>query len=130
MIAPRWVLDEVVISVHRMLIAMHGGSQGIRDKRLLESALIRPQQLYYYEPQSTIFDLAAAYGFGLVKNHPFVDGNKRVALAIAAIFLELNGFSLDAPEIEAVIVIEQLAASHFSESDLAKWLGYSSLLIV
>ncbi|MBB1125642.1 type II toxin-antitoxin system death-on-curing family toxin [Thiospirillum jenense] len=130
MIAPQWVLDEVVISVHRMLIAMHGGSQGIRDVGLLESALMRPRQLYYYEPQSTVFDLAAAYGFGLVKNHPFVDGNKRVALAIAAIFLEINGFSLDAPDIEAVSVIEQLAASHLSESDLAKWLGDLSKPIV
>jgi death-on-curing protein len=112
-----------------MLIATHGGSQGIRDKGLLESALVRPRQLYYYEPQSTVFDLAAAYSFGLVKNHPFIDGNKRVALAIAAIFLELNGFSLDAPETEAVIFIEQLAVSHFTESDLAKWLGNSSQLI-
>ena len=123
---PRWVLDEVVVSVHGMLIAEHGGSPGIRDRGLLESALMRPRQLYAYQPQSRIFDLAAAYAFGLAKNHPFVDGNNRAALAIAAVFLEINGFSLDAPEPETVIVIEQLAASQLSESDLAKWLGDSS----
>lgn len=126
MTEPRWVLDEVVVSVHRMLIAEHGGGSGIRDKGLLESALARPRHLFSYEPQSTIFELAAAYGFGLAKNHPFVDGNKRAALAVAAIFLELNGFSLVAPEPEAVIVIEQLATGDLSESELAKWIGDSS----
>lgn len=126
MTEPRWVLDEVVVSVHRMLIAEHGGGSGIRDKDLLESALARPRHLFSYEPQSTIFELAAAYGFGLAKNHPFVDGNKRAALAVAAIFLELNGFSLVAPEPEAVIVIEQLATGDLSESELAKWIGDSS----
>ena len=124
--APQWVLYEIVVSVHRMLIAEHGGSPGIRDKGLLESTLTRPQQLSSYEPQSTVFELAAAYGFGLAKNHPFVDGNKRAALTIAAIFLELNGFSLNAPEPEAVIVIEQLATGNLSEPDLAKWLKESS----
>lgn len=126
MTEPRWVLDEVVVSVHRMLIAEHGGGSGIRDKGLLESALARPRHRFSYEPQSTIFELAAAYGFGLAKNHPFVDGNKRAALAVAAIFLELNGFSLVAPEPEAVIVIEQLATGDLSESELAKWIGDSS----
>ncbi len=127
MIEPRWVLEEVVVSVHRMLIAEHGGSPGIRDKGLLESALARPRQLFCYKSDSTIFELAAAYGFGLAKNHPFVDGNKRAALAIAAIFLELNGISLDAPEPEAVIVIEQLAAGDLSEIELSKWLSDSSI---
>lgn len=126
MTEPRWVLDEVVVSVHRMLIAEHGGGSGIRDKGLLESALARPRHRFSYEPQSMIFELAAAYGFGLAKNHPFVDGNKRAALAVAAIFLELNGFSLVAPEPEAVIVIEQLATGDLSESELAKWIGDSS----
>lgn len=126
---PQWVLDEVVVSVHEILIAEHGGRSGIRDKGLLESALARPRQLFSYEPQATIFELAAAYGFGLAKNHPFIDGNKRAALAISAIFLELNGFSFDAPESESVIVTKRLAAGDLSESGFAKWLGDSSTFL-
>jgi death-on-curing protein len=81
---PKWILDELVVVVHQMLIAEHGGILGIRDITLLESALTRPKQRFIYEPESTIFKLAASYGFGLAKNHPFVDGNKRVALTISA----------------------------------------------
>jgi len=123
----RWVLDAVVVAVHRLLIAEHGGSPGIRDKGLLDSALARPRQRFCYDPRATFFDLAAAYGYGLAKNHPFVDGNKRAALAVAAIFLEMNGFSLDAPEPETVVVIERLAAGDLSEPALAKWLSDSSV---
>ncbi|WP_133510153.1 type II toxin-antitoxin system death-on-curing family toxin [Candidatus Thiosymbion oneisti] len=90
MTEPRWILDEVAISVHGMLLAKHGGSSGIRDKGLLESGLARSRQLFSYEPQSSVFELAAAYGFGLTKNHPFVDGNKRTALAVTAIFPEMR----------------------------------------
>jgi death on curing protein len=126
MTEPQWVLDSVVVSVQRMLIAEHCGSPGIRDRGLLDSDLARPRQRFNYEPRATVFDLAAAYGYGLAKNHPFVDGNKRAALAVAAIFLEINGFTLDAPEPEAVVAIEQLAAGDLSEIELAKWLGDSS----
>jgi death-on-curing protein len=129
MIEPRWILDTVVVAVQRMLVAEHGGSPGIRDQGLLDSALARPRQRFFYEPQATIFDLAAAYGYGLAKNHPFVDGNKRIALAIAATFLEINGFSLDASVPESVIVIEELAAGDLSEKELAKWLGDFSVVI-
>lgn len=83
---PHWVLKEVIIAVQRMLIDEHDGLPGIRDEALLDSALSRPRQRFTYEAESTLFDLAAAYGFGLAKNHPFIDGNKRAALAIAAIF--------------------------------------------
>lgn len=121
------MLKGVVVAVHHLLIEEHGGRLGIRDEVLLESALSRPRQRFSYEPESTLFDLAAAYGFGLAKNHPFIDGNKRVALAIAALFLELNGFSLDAPEPEAVVMIENLAASHLSESEFALWLKDSAI---
>ncbi|WP_295393165.1 type II toxin-antitoxin system death-on-curing family toxin [uncultured Thiodictyon sp.] len=127
MTEPHWVLDAVVVAVHRLLITQHGGSHGIRDQGLLDSALARPRQRFCYEAQATIFELAAAYGYGLAKNHPFVDGNKRTALAVAAIFLEMNGFSLDAPEPETVVVIEGLAASELSEIALAKWLNDSSV---
>ncbi len=127
MTEPRWVLNEIVVSVHRMLITEHGGSQGVRDQGLLESALARPKQLYFYQDDSTIFELAASYGYGLAKNHPFIDGNKRIALAIMGIFLEINNHSLNTPEPEAAIIIEQLAAGNLSESELTKWLRDSSI---
>ncbi|WMP17220.1 type II toxin-antitoxin system death-on-curing family toxin [Thiothrix lacustris] len=121
MTEPRWVLEEVTLAVHQMLLAEHGGSPGIRDKSLLDSALARPRQRLTYEPDSTLFELAASYSFGIAKNHPFIDGNKRVALAVGAVFLELNGFELDAPEPEAVIMFEQLAAGNIAEAELADW---------
>ena len=124
---PRWVLEAVVLAVQRLLIAEHGGIPGLRDQGLLESALARPRQRFAYQPKSTLFELAAAYGFGLARNHPFLDGNKRVALAMTALFLELNGFSLEAPEPDAVIVIELLAAGNLTEAALAQWLGDSSV---
>lgn len=127
MTEPKWVLDEIVISVHQVLIAEHGGSPGVRDMGLLESALAKPRQIFSYQKKATIFDLAAGYGFGLAKNHPFIDGNKRAALATAAIFLEINGYTLDAPEAEAIVVFEKLAAGDLSATELAEWLGDSSL---
>lgn len=121
MTEPRWVLEDVTLVVHQMLLAEHGGSPGIRDKSLLDSALARPKQRLAYKPDSTLFELAASYSFGIAKNHPFIDGNKRVALAVGAVFLELNGFELDAPEPEAVIMFEQLAAGNITEAELADW---------
>ena len=121
------MLEAVVLAVQRLLIAEHGGIPGLRDQGLLESALARPRQRFAYQPESTLFELAAAYGFGLARNHPFLDGNKRVALAMTALFLELNGFSLEAPEPDTVIVIELLAAGNLTEAALAQWLGDSSV---
>lgn len=124
---PKWILDDVVFCVHQMLLSEHGGSIGIRDKALLESALSRPKQRYEYERESTIFQLAASYSFGLAKNHPFIDGNKRIALAIGAIFLEINGFTLNAPEPETVIIFEQLASGNIKEAELANWFNLNSV---
>ncbi len=126
MTEPRWVLESVALAVHQMLLAEHGGSPGIRDEALLNSALTRPKQRFTYEPQSTLFELAAAYSYGIARNHPFIDGNKRVALAVGAVFLELNGLTLDAPEPEAVIMFEQLAAGKITEAELADWFERSS----
>ncbi|PHS25544.1 MAG: type II toxin-antitoxin system death-on-curing family toxin [Methylophaga sp.] len=119
---PVWVLPDVVIAVQQMLLAEHGGLSGIRDKALLESALARPQQAFSYDDALTLVDLAAAYSYGLAKNHPFVDGNKRIALTVAVIFLDFNGIALSAPEPEIVVVFEQLAAGALAEKDLAIWL--------
>jgi death-on-curing protein len=125
---PVWVLQETTAAVHQMLLAEHGGLPGIRDEALLDSALTRPQQHFAYGDNFSIFKLAASYSYGLAKNHPFVDGNKRVALTVAAIFLELNGYSLEAPEAEAVIIFEKLAAGNLTESDLTNWFEDSSNL--
>ena len=125
---PVWVLEDIVIAIHQMLLSEHGGLPGIRDEALLDSALTRPQQRFSYSDKPSIFDLAASYSYGLAKNHPFVDGNKRVALTVAAIFLELNGYSLDTSEAEAVVIFEQLAAGDLTEEDLANWFKDSSIL--
>ncbi len=124
---PNWVLPEVVLAVHQTLLAMHGGLRGLRDPAPLQSALARPQQRAAYEEDVSIFELAASYSYGIARNHPFVDGNKRVALTIAAVFLELNGYSLNAPEAEAVLVFQQLASGVFTEEALARWLRDASI---
>jgi len=123
-----WVLRDVVIAIHQILLAEHGGLPGIRDEALLDSALSRPQQRFNYSEKLSIFELAASYSDGLVRNHPFVDGNKRVAFTIAAIFLEINGCILEAPEAETVVTFEQLAAGNLDEKHLATWLQESSIL--
>lgn len=118
---PKWLLLETVVAVHQVLIADHGGLPGIRDLALLESALSRPRQQVAYGDDYGLPELAAAYCYGLARNHPFVDGNKRVALTIAGVFLAMNGFEFDASEAEAVVMIEQLASGKIEEADLAAW---------
>ncbi|RLA46260.1 MAG: type II toxin-antitoxin system death-on-curing family toxin [Gammaproteobacteria bacterium] len=123
---PVWVLDSVVSSIHQILLAEHGGSPGVRDEALLSSALMRPKQRFAYEPESSIFELAGSYGFGLARDHPFIDGNKRTAFTVSTVFLELNGASFDAPEPEVVLFFESLAAGSISEHELADWFKASS----
>ncbi len=118
---PKWLLQETVTAVHQMLIAEHGGLPGIRDLPLLESALSRPQQLIAYGDEYGIPELTATYCYGLARNHPFVDGYKRVALTIAGVFISLNGYELDASEAEAVVMIEELASGKIAEEHLAAW---------
>ena len=124
---PRWVLPEVVTAIHQMLIAEHGGLPGVGEQGLLDSALACRRQQAAYGKKNSIFQLAAACSFGLARNHPFVDGNKRVALTVAAVFLEINGYSLNAPEAEAVIIYQQLADGTLTEAALAEWLRESSV---
>ena len=122
----RWLKEDVVIAMHSEQIAEHGGSLGIRDPGLLSSALARPQnQTAYGEP--SVFDLAAAYAFGLIQNHPFVDGNKRVGFLAAYIFLELNGWEFMASEAEAVAVVLALARGEMDEAGFSDWLKDNSL---
>jgi len=121
------VLPELVLAIHQTLLAEHGGLPGVRDQALLGSALARPQQRAAYDDETSIFDLAASYSFGLAQNHPFADGNKRIALTVAAVFLELNGFSLDATEPETVLMYQQLASGNITELELANWIRDSSI---
>jgi len=123
---PVWILKEVVIALHQMLLAEHGGMPGLRDEAMLDSALSRPRQYFAYSNNPSIFDLAAAYCYGLTQNHPFIDGNKRIALTIAATFLELNSYSLYAPEPDAVLIMEQLASNDLTEDDIANWFRHWS----
>jgi death-on-curing protein len=116
-----WLEADELAAIHGELIAEFGGPPGLRDRALLESAAARPKHLAAYE-QPSAFDLAAAYAFGLSRNHPFIDGNKRVALVAAFTFLELNGWEVRAEEAGAVLVFLDLAADRLEEKDLAGWL--------
>ena len=118
---PAWVLRETVLSVHEQLLAAFGGVPGIRDEALLDSALARPANLFAYGTP-TLFDLAASYGYGLVKNHPFIDGHKRTGFAVSALFLELNGFRFGAAEADVVVQTLGLAAGALNEASYAAWL--------
>jgi death-on-curing protein len=115
------VLPETVLLLHEQLIAQFGGSPGVRELSLLESALSRPRHRQSYA-NATVFELAACYAFGLVKNHPFVDGNKRIAFTVAVLFLELNRRRFVAPEADAVVQTLALAAGETSERAYAEWL--------
>ena len=119
---PVWVPRIVVDAIHLDQIRAHGGLAGIRDENALESALARAQQRWTYEPTSDIPTLAAAYGFGLCQNHPFRDGNKRVAFVTMVVFLMLNSWELDAPEQEVVTAMLALADGKSKEADLAAWI--------
>jgi len=119
---PTWLNRAIVEALHADQIMEHGGSAGVRDEGMLDSALARPQQKWHYEPSTDLATLSAAYAFGIAKNHPFVDGNKRAALVSAYTFLALNHFELEAPEPEAVTIILGLADGSLSEDDLAAWI--------
>ena len=116
-----WVPREILLAVHAEQLAEHGGAEGLRDEGLFDSALARPQQLANYgEPD--VADLAACYAFGLARNHPFIDGNKRTAFVAAQLFLRLNGWRIHTDLVEVTIKMLQLAAGDLSEADYADWL--------
>ena len=123
----RWLLDGVVIAIHDEQIALHGGITGIRDEGLLSSALARPKQKANYG-DSSVFDLAAAYAYGIIRNHPFVDGNKRTGFLVAYVFLNINGWELRSGEVEAVNAVIDLAAGEMDETGFSTWLKNKSLI--
>ena len=121
----RWLEAADLAAMHREVIAEFGGRPGLRDQALLESAAARPKNLAAYGPAS-VFELAAAYAFGLARNHPFVDGNKRIALIASFTFLALNGWEVQAEETATVLVFVDLAAGKLDEKQLSRWLEANS----
>jgi death on curing protein len=119
---PKWLSIAIVLSIHADQIREHGGRPGVRDEALLESALDRPRNRFNYDPKSDLASLAAAYGFGIAKNHPFIDGNKRVAFQAMYVFLAINRWTISATEPEVVRAIIDLAAGKMTEKQLATWL--------
>ena len=119
---PVWLQKSVIDAVHDMLLTEHGGPSGLRDSGLLESALARPVNQYSYG-ENDLHALAASYAFGVVKNHPFMDGNKRTAFMAAYVFLRRNGLQLTADEVSATEAVLSLASSEMTEAEFCKWLS-------
>lgn len=118
---PRWIDYEQVIALHSRQLRRFGGAPGLRDEGMLRSALERPVNKWRYE-QAELAELAAAYAFGLAKNHAFVDGNKRIAFMSMMLFLDRNGIELDADPAQATSIILSLAAGEVSEESLTRWI--------
>ncbi|MDI1293368.1 MAG: type II toxin-antitoxin system death-on-curing family toxin [Methylobacter sp.] len=116
-----WIEESVVLALHEEHLAEHGGPVGVRDRGLLESALFRPQNLVGYGDPD-LAALAAAYGFGLARNHPFIDGNKRTAFTVMELFLALNGQELIADDTSCIVTILKLAEGSLSETEFADWI--------
>ena len=122
---PHWLTREECLALHEFMLSEYGGITGVRDEHLLDSALARPQQLFAYG-KPNMADMAAAYVAGIVKNHPFLDGNKRTGFMLGAGFLERNGFEFYATEAEAALRTLALAAGKMSEKAYAAWLKANS----
>jgi death on curing protein len=119
---PVWIEEHDVLVLHDHLLALEGGAVGLRSQALLQSALARPRQLHAYGDGPDIIDMAASYTAGMVRNHPFVDGNKRTAFIIGVLFLELNGYRFIANEADATQAVLQLTAGRMNEDAFATWL--------
>jgi len=117
-----WIVDSVVLAIHEAQLAEHGGMVGVRDEGLLASALARPRNAQAYGEGPDAASLAAAYAFGLSRNHPFLDGNKRTAFVVMELFLDLNGWSLNAEDADCISTMEALASGKLGEKAFAGWL--------
>lgn len=118
---PFWLTHQMIVAIHDEQLAIHGGATGLRDEGMLESALDRPKNKWSYE-NADLAELAAAYAFGIARNHPFVDGNKRNSLLALYTFLGVNGIDFIVPEAEAAAIILSLAAGDVSEQSLVRWI--------
>jgi death on curing protein len=119
---PFWIDSHDAVALHERLLALDGGASGLRDGALLDSALARPRQIHVYEESADVVDLAAAYIAGIVRNHPFIDGNKRTGFLAGILFLEFNGHLFTAQEEDATQAVFALAAGTLDESGFASWL--------
>lgn len=120
---PRWLKDSVALAIHRRQLAEHGGLDGVRDSGMLASALARPKNLFAYsQPKPDTAALAAAYAFGIIRNHPFVDGNKRTAYVLCRTFLKLNGADFDALDTEKYLTFVAVADGSMNEEQLVQWI--------
>lgn len=119
---PVWVEKEALLLLHSKALARFGGAEGLRDEGLLDSALARPHNAFHYDGQREIAALAASYAFGLAKNHPFVDGNKRAAFMAMGVFLAMNGWALTADSVDAIQAVMALAGGEIGEGEFAAWL--------
>jgi len=126
---PFWIDELDALAIHDRLLILHGGAGGLRDQALLESALARPRQHYAYAEAADIIDMATAYIAGIVRNHPFVDGNKRTGFVVGVLFLELNGHRFTASEADATQAILALAAGTLDEGGFSVWLRGNSKLV-
>ena len=122
MTEPTWLVKPGVLAVHNMMIARFGGSAGLRDEGLLDSALARPVNLFHHEPSTNLPRLATSYAAGIIRNHPFVDGNKRSGFMAAYVFLVRNGLQFSADEAAATAMTLSLASSEIGEIEYATWL--------
>lgn len=121
--SPIWIKEDIVLAIHQRQISEHGGGNGIRDKTLLESALRKPQDLYTYgNPSPSLIELSASYAYGIIKNHPFVNGNKRTAYVVCETFLLLNNFKLHASDQEKYQTFLGLSDGNISQKELVHWL--------
>jgi len=123
---PVWIEERDALALHGRLLALHGGAGGVRDQGLLQSALARPKQLRAYGDDPDIFELAGAYTAGIVRNHPFIDGNKRVGFVIGVLFLEINGYRFTALEEDATQAVMALASGSMDEASFAAWMRANS----
>jgi death-on-curing protein len=119
---PEWLSRALILAIHDEQLAEHGGGAGVRDEGLLESALARPRNRFEYDRKADLPMLAAAYAFGIAKNHPFIDGNKRTAFVAGELFLDVNGLTLAASDEDCVITMLRLAGGEIDEDTFAQWL--------
>jgi len=124
---PNWLTLGIVKGLHLHAIAVAGGSTGIRDEGLLQSAIERPRNLFFYGDSPSIQDLAASYCIGIIRNHPFIDGNKRTGILATAVFLDLNDYVFRPDEVEGARIVLALAASDMDESVFASWVADFSI---
>ena len=118
---PRWVMKAAALALHNEQLVEHGGAEGMRDETLFDSAMAKPQNVFAYEEDVTLPRLAASYAFGIARNHAFTDGNKRTALVVSVLFLNLNGWDIVAGKQEVLSTFLRLAEGSLSEQELTAW---------